>query len=97
LTEEIARAFLVSPSTLAQRIVRAKKRIQEERIPYQVPARAELSARLDGVLRVVYLVFNEGYSPSSGAEATRHDLAAGRSASDDSAGARAPRGRGCSR
>ncbi len=75
-TEEIARAFLVSPSTLAQRIVRAKKRIQEERIPCQVPARAELPARLDGVLRVVYLVFNEGYSPSSGAAATRHDLAA---------------------
>src|SRR5262245_25035363 len=75
-TEEIARAFLVSPSTLAQRIVRAKKRIQDEHIPYQVPARAELAARLDGVLHVVYLVFNEGYSPSSGAEATRPDLAA---------------------
>lgn len=74
-TEEIARAFLVSPSTLAQRIVRAKHRIQEERIPYQVPARAELAARLDGVLRVVYLAFNEGYSPSSGAQATRPDLA----------------------
>jgi len=75
-TEEIARAFLVAPATLAQRIVRAKKRIHDARVPYEVPALAELSARLDAVLRVVYLVFNEGYSPSAGAAATRHDLAA---------------------
>ena len=73
-TEEIARAFLTPAPTLAQRIVRAKNKIREARIPYQVPAPAELPARLDAVLRVVYLVFNEGYSASSGASLTRHDL-----------------------
>jgi RNA polymerase sigma-70 factor, ECF subfamily len=73
-TEEIARAFLVSPSTLAQRIVRAKNKIRDARIPYQVPTRDELPERLDAVLRVIYLVFNEGYSASSGTSVTRHDL-----------------------
>jgi RNA polymerase sigma-70 factor, ECF subfamily len=73
-TEEIARAFLSSPSTLAQRIVRAKAKIRDARIPYQVPEQAELADRLDSVLRVIYLVFNEGYSASSGASLTRHDL-----------------------
>jgi len=73
-TEEIARAFLTGPSTLAQRIVRAKAKIRDAGIPYQVPARADLPDRLDSVLHVVYLVFNEGYSASSGASLTRHDL-----------------------
>ncbi len=73
-TEEIARAFLTPTPTLAQRIVRAKTKIRDARIPYQVPAPAELADRLDSVLRVVYLVFNEGYSASSGATLTRHDL-----------------------
>jgi len=73
-TEEIARAFLITPSTLAQRIVRAKAKIRDARIPYQIPGRTELPDRLDAVLRVVYLVFNEGYSASSGATLTRHDL-----------------------
>lgn len=73
-TEEIARAFLTSPSTIAQRIVRAKSKIREAHIPYEVPSRAELPSRLDMVLRVIYLVFNEGYSASSGATLTRHDL-----------------------
>jgi RNA polymerase sigma-70 factor (ECF subfamily) len=73
-TEEIARAFLTPAPTLAQRIVRAKTKIREARIPYAVPARAELPARLDSVLRVIYLVFNEGYYATSGAELTRHDL-----------------------
>jgi RNA polymerase sigma-70 factor (ECF subfamily) len=73
-TEEIARAFLTAPPTVAQRIVRAKAKIRDARIPYQVPARAELPDRLDTVLRVVYLVFNEGYSASSGTSLTRHDL-----------------------
>jgi RNA polymerase sigma-70 factor (ECF subfamily) len=73
-TEEIARAFLAVPSTLAQRIVRAKAKIRDARIPYQVPAPAELPDRLDTVLQVVYLVFNEGYSASSGASLTRADL-----------------------
>jgi len=73
-TEEIARAFLASPSTIAQRIVRAKGKIRETRIPYQVPSRADLPDRLDAVLHVVYLVFNEGYSASSGGSLTRADL-----------------------
>ena len=73
-TEEIARAFLATPSTLAQRIVRAKAKIRDARIPYQVPPRAELAARLDAVLRVIYLVFNEGYEATSGTSVTRPDL-----------------------
>jgi RNA polymerase sigma-70 factor (ECF subfamily) len=73
-TEEIAHAFLTSPPTLAQRIVRAKNKIRDAKIPYQVPAPDELPARLDSVLRVIYLVFNEGYSASSGATLTRRDL-----------------------
>jgi RNA polymerase sigma-70 factor, ECF subfamily len=73
-TEEVARAFLSSPPTVAQRIVRAKAKIRNARIPYEVPSTADLPDRLDAVLRVVYLVFNEGYSASSGAELTRHDL-----------------------
>lgn len=73
-TEQIARAFLASPSTVAQRIVRAKSKIREARIPYQVPSRADLSERLDAVLQVVYLVFNEGYSASGGPAVTRVDL-----------------------
>jgi RNA polymerase sigma-70 factor (ECF subfamily) len=73
-TEEIARAFLTPAPTLAQRIVRAKNKIRDARIPYEVPERADLPERLDAVLRVVYLVFNEGYAASSGAAVTRHDL-----------------------
>jgi len=73
-TEEIARAFLTGPSTLAQRIVRAKAKIRDARIPYQVPERADLADRLDTVLHVIYLVFNEGYSASSGESLTRHDI-----------------------
>jgi RNA polymerase sigma-70 factor (ECF subfamily) len=73
-TEEIARAFLTPAPTLAQRIVRAKAKIRDARIPYQIPSRADLPARLDAVLSVVYLVFNEGYSASSGTSLTRHDL-----------------------
>jgi RNA polymerase sigma-70 factor (ECF subfamily) len=73
-TEEIAQAFLSAASTLAQRIVRAKAKIRDARIPYQVPAPEELPERLDSVLRVVYLVFNEGYSASSGHSLTRVDL-----------------------
>ncbi|VVN60696.1 hypothetical protein PS687_03829 [Pseudomonas fluorescens] len=73
-TEEIARAFLAAPATIAQRIVRAKGKIREARIPYQVPSLAELPERLDSVLRVIYLVFNEGYSASIGADLTREDL-----------------------
>ena len=75
-TEDIANAFLVPAPTIAQRIVRAKARIRETRIPYQVPPMAELSERLDAVLRVVYLVFNEGYAASSGETLTRPDLSA---------------------
>jgi RNA polymerase sigma-70 factor (ECF subfamily) len=75
-TEEIARAFLKSPPTLAQRIVRAKAKIRVAGIPYLVPERADLPDRLGSVLHVVYLVFNEGYSASSGAAVTRHDLSA---------------------
>jgi RNA polymerase sigma-70 factor (ECF subfamily) len=75
-TEEIGRAFLTAPRTIAQRIVRAKGKIRDAGIPYQVPERAELPRRLDAVLHVVYLVFNEGYSASSGRSLTRHDLSA---------------------
>ncbi len=73
-TEEIASAFFTAPSTIAQRIVRAKGKIRDAGIPYQVPARADLLDRLDTVLHVVYLVFNEGYFASSGESLTRHDL-----------------------
>src|SRR5207344_2709065 len=73
-TEEIAQAYLSTPPTLAQRIVRAKSKIRDARIPYQVPTPADLPERLDSVLRVVYLVFNEGYSASSGGSLTRVDL-----------------------
>ena len=73
-TEEIARAFLLPAPTLAQRIVRAKAKIRAARIPYQVPEKDELPQRLASVLRTIYLVFNEGYSASSGAAVTRHDL-----------------------
>src|SRR6185369_4097030 len=75
-TEEIAQAFLTPAPTLAQRIVRAKAKIRDARIPYQVPSREELPERLDTVLRVIYLVFNEGYTASSGSAVTRHDLSA---------------------
>ena len=75
-TEEIARAFLTPAPTLAQRIVRAKGKIRDARIPYEVPARSDLPERLDAVLRVIYLVFNEGYAASSGATLTRHDVSA---------------------
>jgi len=75
-TEEIAQAFLTPAPTLAQRIVRAKAKIKDAKIPYQVPTPAELPERLEAVLRVIYLVFNEGYSASSGAAVTRHDLSA---------------------
>jgi RNA polymerase sigma-70 factor, ECF subfamily len=73
-TEEIARAFLAAPATLAQRIVRAKTKIRDARIPYEVPSPDDLPDRLESVLRVIYLVFNEGYSASSGATLTRHDI-----------------------
>jgi RNA polymerase sigma-70 factor (ECF subfamily) len=73
-TEEIARAFLTAPPTLAQRIVRAKAKIRDARIPYQVPSPDDLQERLDAVLRVIYLVFNEGYAASSGGSLTRSDL-----------------------
>jgi RNA polymerase sigma-70 factor (ECF subfamily) len=75
-TEEIARAFLLSAPTLAQRIVRAKAKIRDAGIPYLVPSLGDLPERLDAVLHVVYLVFNEGYSASSGSSLTRHDLSA---------------------
>jgi len=73
-TEEIGRAFFTPASTLAQRIVRAKNKIRDARIPYVVPSREDLPERLESVLRVIYLVFNEGYYASSGSALTRHDL-----------------------
>ncbi len=73
-TEEIARAFLTKPATIAQRIVRAKAKIRDARIPYEVPPPSELPERIEAVLRVVYLVFNEGYSASFGTSLTRADL-----------------------
>ncbi len=73
-TEEIAKAFLTTPRTLAQRIVRAKAKIREEQIPYEVPTPQELPERLGAVLQVIYLVFNEGYSAAAGAEVTRAEL-----------------------
>jgi RNA polymerase sigma-70 factor (ECF subfamily) len=73
-TEEIARAFLVTPATLAQRIVRSKVKIREASIPYEVPEPQELPERLDSVLQVIYLVFNEGYSAAAGTEVTRAEL-----------------------
>ena len=73
-TEEIAHAFLTRPSAVAQRIVRAKAKIRDARIPYQLPPTSDLASRLDTVLHVIYLVFNEGYSASSGNALTRHDL-----------------------
>lgn len=75
-TEEIASAFLIAAPTLAQRIVRAKAKIRDARIPYQVPSGGDLPERLDTVLQVIYLVFNEGYAASSGASLTRADLSA---------------------
>lgn len=73
-TEEIARAFLTRAPTIAKRIVRAKAKIRDAKIPYEVPALADLSDRLDSVLQVIYLIFTEGYAASSGASVTRADL-----------------------
>src|SRR5215208_1215964 len=73
-TEEIARAFLIRPTTIAQRIVRAKTKIRDAHIPYEIPSHTDLPHRLDSVLQVIYLVFNEGYTASSGELLTRPDL-----------------------
>lgn len=73
-TDEIARAFLTKPTAIAQRIVRAKAKIRDAHIPYEVPSQTDLPDRLDTVLQVVYLVFNEGYSASGGTSLTRHDF-----------------------
>lgn len=73
-TEDIAHAFLTPPTTLAQRIVRAKAKIREAQVPYEVPSRGEMPQRLETVLQVIYLVFNEGYTASSGEQLTRADL-----------------------
>ena len=73
-TEEIARAYLTRPPTIAQRIVRAKAKIRDEAIPFDIPARAELPGRIESVLRVIYLIFNEGYAATDGPELTRADL-----------------------
>jgi RNA polymerase sigma-70 factor (ECF subfamily) len=75
-TDEIARAFLVPPATMAQRLVRAKRKIREARIPYVVPETTDMPERLDAVLAVIYLVFNEGYAPTRGAQPVRTDLCA---------------------
>ena len=75
-TEAIAHAYLTNPPTLAQRIVRAKAKIRKDGIPYEVPSHAELPIRLDAVLQVIYLIFNEGYASSSGESLTRPDLSA---------------------
>jgi RNA polymerase sigma-70 factor, ECF subfamily len=75
-TEEIARAYLAPAPTIAQRIVRAKAKIRDDRIPYEVPARSELPARIESALQVVYLIFNEGYAATQGAALTREDLCA---------------------
>jgi RNA polymerase sigma-70 factor, ECF subfamily len=73
-TEEVAKAFLISPSTVAQRIVRAKAKIRDTAIPYEVPSLEELPERLGALLQVIYLIFNEGYSAAAGAEVTRSEL-----------------------